>query len=47
MKITCVIIVFFDKILITLGINLEGVLVSFEMVKDQCIINNRLETFKS
>ncbi|MCO6536797.1 MAG: hypothetical protein J6569_05210 [Gilliamella sp.] len=37
----------FDNILITLGINLEGVLVSFEMVKDQCIINNRLETFKS
>jgi hypothetical protein len=37
----------FDKILITLGINLEGILVSFEMVKDQCIINNRLETFKS
>ncbi|OCG79055.1 hypothetical protein [Gilliamella sp. Occ4-3] len=37
----------FDNILITLGINLEGILVSFEMVNNQCIINNLLETFKS
>lgn len=37
----------FDNIFITLGINLEGILVSFEMVNNQCIINNRLEIFRS
>lgn len=37
----------FNEMLIVLGINWQGFLVSFEMVKDKAIIHNRLENFYS
>lgn len=35
----------FQGMLLVLGINWQGDLVSFELVKDESIINNRLEIF--
>ena len=37
----------FEGMLIVLGITWEGVLISFEMVNNKTIINNRLESFNT